>query len=78
MISTPESPDDSNSTDLEKETDDDKTIEVSWENHNTDYEVISLGDGGFDRVTRPDYRSAKQAAKVHENVTGNSCEINKL
>lgn len=53
--------------------------QIEWEKtENKSYEVISQGAGGFDRVTRPDYKSAKKAAEAHESATGNFCEINEI
>lgn len=76
MISTKEESTDSNDDEeIEERT---EKFGVNWIDHSTDYEVISQGDGGFNRVTRPDYRSAKNAAKTHEKATGNTCEIKEL
>jgi len=51
------------------------SIEINWSNNSKQYEVVSQGDAGFNRVTRPDYSSAKHAAETHEKATGNECEI---
>lgn len=51
------------------------SFDVEWTDTRTRYKVESHGPGGFDSVTRPDLRSAKEAAAVHERVTGNECDI---
>jgi len=60
----------------EMEDDPSSDIEVDWNDHNEKYEVVSTGEEGFDRVTRPDFKSAQNAAQVHQRATGNGCEIN--
>jgi hypothetical protein len=62
----------------EMEDDPSPDIEVDWNDYSAKYEVVSTGEEGFDRVTRPDFKSAQSAAKVHQRVTGNECEINQI
>jgi len=73
-------PDDSDSTVEQDDSEEEEfePVEVNWRSKEETYEVVSQGEGGFDRVIRPDYKSAKSAAETHESATGNWCEINKL
>jgi len=62
----------------DEETDINLSIDVTWENNAETWEVVSDQPGGFDRVLRPDYKSAKSAAEIHERATGNFADIRLL
>ena len=55
-----------------------RNIDVTWQANAEEWEVVSEADGGFDRIIRPDYMSARHAADVHERATGNFAQVNLL
>jgi hypothetical protein len=68
-MSETQTTDDSDGYDLE-----DHEQIAEFTNEHPTYVIRSLGEGGFDEVTRPDSRSADEAAEVHERATGNATE----
>lgn len=66
----------SDSTDDEEQ--EDLSVDINWQAEDRTYEVISKQEGGFDRITRPDLKSAQHACKVHERATGNFASVNVL
>jgi len=62
----------------DEELDVDLSVDITWEDTAETWEVVSEQPGGFDTIVRPDYKSAKSAAEIHERATGNFADIRLL